>query len=227
MKAGVLALPSGGGALEDSGYPYTRKENGHELRSTLEVKGYLRDLEGFEITTGSVGHQSTNDIRTYTIDDSGNLVVKEERTDVVTDVTDIVYVPNELLLTESLEDEYAYEVLDVALEGKINPAHIDLSAFVDSLSDVNLWMGGFYDRDAPVDAGTAFGEIEEDEEVQKILEESEKNQLGVTDLKYNGRTLKIRITESGYVEVYQPSDMDTVEFTRFIRDLVLPVAKPR
>jgi hypothetical protein len=227
MKAGALALPTEGSSLDDSGFPSPREEDGHELLSTLDVEGYLRDLDGFEITTGSVGYQSTTDIRTHTIDHDGNVVVDEDRTDIVTSVTDIVYVPDELLLTESLDDEYAHDVVEGAFNGSINSARINLSAFAESLSDVTFWMEGFYDRDAPVDAGTAFGQIDEDDEIRRILSESEKNQLGVTDLDYNGRNLKIRITESGYVEVYQPNDVDTVEFTQFIEDCVLPYATPK
>lgn len=225
MRAGALALPSeNSGELDDSGFPDTREKDGYELLSTLEVEGYLRSLNGFEITTGSVAHQSTTDIKTYSINRNGSVVTHEDRTDVVTNVTDIVYVPDELMITDSLDDQYAHEVIKRACDGDISPAEINLSAFAESLSDVTLWMGGFYDRDAPVDSGTAFGKIEEDDEMRKMLAESEKNQLGVTDLNYNGRSLKIRITESGYVEIYQPSDVDTVEFTQFIRDCVLPYA---
>lgn len=222
MKGGAIALPTEGGRLTDEAFPYTRKEADEKLLSTLDLDGRVQDLEGFEITTGTVVHEFLNEHTDHDIRADG-AVSTSERTQVEAQTTEVVYVQDEFLITESTGQEFAHDAIEAGLgEDTVVPGHIDLVSFAESHPDAKPWMGGFYGRDAPVDAGTAFGEYDEDDELHDVVAEAELNQLGLKHVEFNGRLLKIRLTESGYVEVYDPSDVGTVEFSRFIRDRVLP-----
>lgn len=226
MKAGTIAIADGAGRLDDSAFPYTRMEEGLELQSTLELQGQLQALDEFEVTIGTAAQETPNNHTTYEIASDGSVETDEDATEKQTEASNIVYVEGEFLVTESNDCEYARELADASVEhGTVESAVIDLDGFLGSVSEPDPWMAGFYDRDAPVDSGNAFGDYDADEDVRDVIAESNLNQLGLKNFNYRGRRLKFQITRSGYVEVYQPSDMETLEFARFLQDHVLPHAQ--
>lgn len=84
---------------------------------------------------------------------------------------------------------------------------------------------GFYGHEGPAENGVVHGEsVLEDSVFGEALESSKKNQLGLK-IDHDGREFKMAITRSGYVEVYQPANLDTAEFAAFVRDEVLPHAE--
>jgi hypothetical protein len=223
MKAGTIAIANGAGPLDDSAFPYTRTEEGLELQSTLELEGQLQALDEFEVTTGTAAQETPNNHTTYEIAPDGSVEAEEDTTEKQTEASNIVYVEGEFLVTESNDCEYARDLADASVEhGTVEPATIDLDSFLRSVSDFDPWMAGFCDRDAPVDSGHAFGDYDADEDIRNVIAESELNQIGLKNFNYRGRQLKFQVTRSGYVEVYQPSDMETLEFTRFLQDHILP-----
>jgi hypothetical protein len=88
-------------------------------------------------------------------------------------------------------------------------------------------MGWFRSNNSPVDAGAAYGDINGEPDLAKFVHNNEKSQLRLESLSYNGCQLKLVISESGWVAIYEPSDIDAVEFTRFIRDEVVPYTTPQ
>ncbi|QIO25597.1 hypothetical protein G9465_25200 (plasmid) [Haloarcula sp. JP-L23] len=88
-------------------------------------------------------------------------------------------------------------------------------------------MGWFRSGNGPIDSGAAYGDIDSEPDLAKFIHGNENSQLGLTNLEYDGRLLKLVLSESGWLAVYNPKDMDTIEFTRFIHDEVLPHASPR
>lgn len=58
-----------------------------------------------------------------------------------------------------------------------------------------------------------------DDELSAILHESNLNQLGV-EYPYDGQMLKINMAESGYFEVYQPSNYESEDYLQFILEEV-------
>lgn len=58
-----------------------------------------------------------------------------------------------------------------------------------------------------------------DDELSGVLHESNLNQLGL-EYPYNGQMLKVNMAESGYFEVYQPSNYESEDYLQFILDEV-------
>jgi len=223
MNAGVVALANDGGVLEDTAFPYTRVEHGLELQSTLDLESRLTDLEGFEVTVGTAAQETPNESPSYRIGSDGTVTADNRRVETETAASKVAYVEGEFLVTESQQSEYALDIVDVALNnGSVKQATIDINGFLEAVDDLDPWMAGFYGRDAPVDAGNAFGDYDADANIRDVVAESQLNQLGLQNFIHNGRRMKFRITESGYVEIYRPNDVGTMEFVQFIRSRVLP-----
>ncbi|WP_232508500.1 hypothetical protein [Haloarcula marismortui] len=109
----------------------------------------------------------------------------------------------------------------------IHPAQVDLESFAAAHHNADPWMGWFRASDGPIDSGAAYGDIDSEPDLAEFIHSNENSQLGLTNLKYDGRLLKLVLSESGWLAIYDPKDMDTIEFTRFIHDEVLPHTSPK
>ncbi|NGM71559.1 hypothetical protein G6M89_21685 [Natronolimnobius sp. AArcel1] len=88
-------------------------------------------------------------------------------------------------------------------------------------------MSWFRSEGGPISAGSAYGDINSAPELAQYVEEHQNTQLGLRNVEFNGRQLKLVLSRSGWVAIYEPKDMDTIEFARFVRQKVLPHANPK
>lgn len=86
--------------------------------------------------------------------------------------------------------------------------------------DTALWQAGFYDRLGTAQKGVVYGEdVLDDEDIGDPLRDAQINQLGL-EYEYDGDQMKITLTESGYIEVYQPSEFDSGEFATYLQNQI-------
>ncbi|AZQ14517.1 hypothetical protein DOS48_06545 [Halorubrum sp. PV6] len=61
-----------------------------------------------------------------------------------------------------------------------------------------------------------YGEnVFSDDEIGEVLERSQLNQLGL-QFERDGQIIKTTMSESGYVEIYQPSNFESEDYAEFI-----------
>lgn len=83
------------------------------------------------------------------------------------------------------------------------------------------WQVGFYDADGQTEKGTLYGSDVLSDGAGELLDGAAINQLGAV-VDYDGIEFNLTITESGYVNIYQPSDFTTVDYLSFINTKVAP-----
>jgi hypothetical protein len=226
-EGGIAVVTDSGHEITDAQFPNHRTEAGHDLRSTIDVEWHQSVLDGQQVAYGRAAAESVADIKTTRISADGGVTVEQDTTDVVPETTEFVHLPGEFLVTESTGDTFADRLVETATDETIHRAQVDLESFAEAHADADPWMAWFRDTDGPLDSGAAYGDIESEPDVAKFVHDNENSQLGLTNLEYNGRLLKLVLAESGWLAVHEPTDMDTIEFARFIRDAILPHASPQ
>lgn len=222
MKAGVLGLVRDDFEVVDS-FSETVEQNGHELQRVLDVRRV------FSLPSGEIAFEGRAAVervvnRTTTELDFGEVRV-EETPETETRVTELVGVPGEFVVVGSGKGTFGFDLVSRETRADIERASLDLNAFLDSQTDAEPWRAGFYGNDGNCENGVLHGtDLLNDNGIGGILRDAELNQLGL-DCSYDDRSLKMTASESGYVEIYRPSDFDTVDFLQYLLEAIVPHAE--
>lgn len=219
MQAGVCGVVNGE-FDRVHGFTTAITENGHELMRSIEIDRI------FSLSTGSMGFEGTAAVERLTTQAETTIVdgdIQVTETEVKETVTArFAGVPGELVVTESGAAAFVLELLGRETGAEIERAEIDLSAFLEEHRDGSPWKAGFYDRGGKAEKGTLYGEdLLSDESVAPVLTEAALNQLGI-DYEYRDSAAKVDLTESGYVRVHRPNDLEVTAFLEFILAEVQP-----
>ncbi|WP_137291743.1 hypothetical protein [Natronorubrum halophilum] len=227
MNAGIVGRVHGEFSdIDTDPFPLTRSENGEQLRSTVSVETVREHLGGDQILTGFAAEQVQSEAPSSTIDPDGNLIETGNEIQTHTDSTEFICDPGEFVLVENSKKEYAFDLIGRVTESAIERVNFDLDSFLDFHPDAQIWMGGFYNHSGSATTGVAYGDVLDDPNIGPIMEDSNKNQVGVV-IENESEKIKMQITESGYVSVFQPSEFGPLSMARLIREELLEHAKPR
>ncbi|UPV76155.1 hypothetical protein M0R89_08895 [Halorussus limi] len=222
MRAGVLGIVRDDFEVVDS-FSETVERNDRELEHVLDVRRV------FSLPGGDVAFEGRAAVervvnRTTTELDYGEVRVEETpRTE--TRVTEVVGVPGEFVVAGSGRGTFAFDLVSRDTGADIERATLDLSALLDAQRDAEPWKAGFREVDGACENGVLHGsDLLSDERLEDLLDGAAFNQLGL-DCTYDDRSLKMTAAESGYVEVYRPSEFETAEFLQYLRDAVVPHAE--
>jgi hypothetical protein len=230
MRSGAIATVRGEfDSIDTTGFPVVESKQGVEVRSTLELGETETDLSGHRVVKGQAAKQDTAMVKTYSITDAGGIDAEADDVRVVTDVADFMCVSGEYIVAESTEKSFVFDLFEAATGTHVEPITIDVESLIrtyrddESDADAKFWMGGFHNRPGDVDAGDGYGDgdIFEDEGLGDVMWESEKNRIGM-EFEFQGERIKVMVTESGYAEVYRPSDFGALRFSRLVEDVLLP-----
>lgn len=200
----------------------TKTEDGEELVEQVDVTGVKRTPDGMDINEGVAAAQSIRERQSAELSLDAIEVTTEARK--VTDVTNFLAVPGEFLVVDNKKGRFLFELLEDDLGVEISASSVDLDGLMSDHASAAAWKVGYYDPDNPARNGVLHGEsILSNGEYTDRLAGTDMNQLGLT-LEHGGEEFKLFVTESGYVDVYQPSELGSAEFAEFIRDVVLPHA---
>ncbi|WP_436347049.1 hypothetical protein [Natronorubrum sp. FCH18a] len=108
----------------------------------------------------------------------------------------------------------------------IHPALVDIGSFVEENPSAESWMDWFRGDGDPLSAGSAYGDIKDAPEMAQYIQEHQNTQIGLQNVEFNGRQLKLVLSRNGWIAVYEPKEMDTIEFSQFVRKKVLPYVNP-
>lgn len=227
MKAGILGLVVG--ELDDiDSFHQTQKQDGTQFSRSLQVEQVGTTEAGSPIYEGEAAIEEVEEIESVTIEqETGEIVVTEQPLR-EGKYTQVLIVPNEFAVVSSSAGRFAFDLVQETQPGiTVSRSSLDLNEYANKYydaPDVDPWQVGFYGNIGEAEKGVVYGEdVYNDEEMSEILERSQINQLG---LRYDvlGHDIKMTMAESGYVEVYQPSNFSTEDFATYLEEEMLPIA---
>jgi hypothetical protein len=218
MKAGVIGLPEGDfGTIESLEKQISEDP---ELLQCIEVQRTQTTDSNLTVQKGRVAVQHLDERENVEIVD-GNIRVQSQ-TQPVTQYTEFVAVPNRFVAVSSSSGLFAFNFLGGGTA--IERANIDLDSYFETQQaekDATPWKAGFYGHLGNAEKGVVYGDrVFDDSDIGGAVASSQKSQLGLSYSQGDG-LMKINVTESGYVEVYQPSNYEESEFAEFVVENVL------
>ncbi|WP_435332853.1 hypothetical protein [Haloarchaeobius sp. TZWWS8] len=176
--------------------------------------------------TGQVGRAAAEQIGevddVQILEDGITNVAKKEK---VTKYTDFLYLPGSFLAVQSSSGSFATEVIN--RHSPVTPlaSTLDLESLLEENlrdDDFSLWKLGFYGNHGQAENGVVHGSnVLGDKDFKEIFNSTKTNQLGF-DYTYKNKEMRIFLAESGYVDVYQPSNFSTREFFQFVDHEIVP-----
>lgn len=224
MKKGSIGKVLGeASSIDTSVYPTTESKSGLELLRTLSVRGGESDLRGNEIQVGRAARQDVTKEKGYDIDPDGKVTSNGEEKRKITDVTEFMYSEDQYAVTESTKKEFAFSLLAKAIGTEVSSADIDMNGFIEAHQDARFWMAGYYNHSGEPTSGDGYaeGDLFESDEFRETFEKSDKNRIGV-EFEFESELVKLLLTEGGYIEVYRPSNFDSIQFKRLIDEKISP-----
>ncbi|WP_127117508.1 hypothetical protein [Halorubrum sp. PV6] len=219
MKAGVVGLIDG--SLDDvSSFHNTFEKDGTEFTHSFQVRNTNHTTGGREVISGQAATQEVEDDTNIHIDpDTGDISVQDEPLK-KGKYTDFVLVPDEFVAVGSGRGTFVFDILSYehSVNG-LNRSTIDLNEYAEryyTAENVDPWQVGFYGNVGNAEKGVVYGEnVFSDDEIGEVLERSQLNQLGL-QFERDGQIIKTTMSESGYVEIYQPSNFESEDYAEFI-----------
>lgn len=192
----------------------------NELRDQIDITGVKRTPDGLDINEGRAAREEMVDAEKIVLGtDAISQVTEAERT---TRYTEFLAVPDEFIGVASGSGTFLFDLLEAENGVDVSRVEVDIDEFAAVFPDATPWKVGFYGHGEQAENGVVHGEnVLEDDDLGGVLANTKKNQLGLR-MDYDGREFKMAITRSGYVSVYQPSNLDSAEFAEFIVDKILP-----
>lgn len=247
MRRGVLGVPEphsigaadGITSVEDTVQTRAVDVPGvDELTSAINVHEQRTLTGGGDYYVGEALRERVVEDTGYSVED-GEIRSSVTVNDVVQDYTKFVVAPatdahNGFMLVSSSEGLFAFGMVARQNVGRIRDADLNLGSFYQDreATFTPQTSGG---PASSFDAGkvTAWGEdVFEDEDLNSLLSSAVRNDLLdqlAGDYVYEkgdgtGIPYSVNMAKSGYVEVWDPSDITTGQFLRWVRTEVLPYA---
>lgn len=220
MKSGSLGVFDGDVEAVKS-VQYTVEKEGFEATVCLDLKQSITNLEGKTVAIKGIAAEESVVERDSVEIGSDNTISVGTSPTLTWNTTEFLIIPDGLILTDSSSATFLYDILTNEFGFNTNQAQIHLQAFRQELEnredlDVTPWKIGFYGRDGNADNGVVHGvDLLDDNEIGSVLGHNSANQLGLV-FDRNSQRMKVFVTESGYIEVYQPSNFDTVDFVNWV-----------
>ncbi len=220
MKAGVIGIPDGDFDEVES-YQESVEVDEHDLERCIEVQ-YSQEIDGIIVQKGRAALESLEEQNSIEIID-GSIRV-QNRTQPVTKYTEFVLVPGEFVAASSGGGTFAFDLIGSQIGVGITRAELDLDGYFnvqEDKYDAVPWKAGFYGHLGNAENGVVYGEsVLEDGDFGNAIADSQINQIGIS-YSHGDEILKVNVTESGYVEIYQPDNYEEGEFAKFIIEEIL------
>lgn len=218
MKAGVIGLPERG--LSEAESRVTQISEDPDLYQCVEVQWTQKTRGGLTVQKGRAAIQRLDDRESVEIID-GSIRV-QSRAEPVTKYTEFVLAPEHFIAASNSGGIFAFNLIGQNVN--IERATINLDSYFEDVTsryDASPWKAGFYGHLGNAQKGVIYGEgVLDDSDFGRAVSDSQKNQLGVSYEK-NNEIFKVNITETGYVDILQPSNYEEAEFADFVTEEIL------
>lgn len=218
MKAGIVGLLNSVEAPIDKVIG-TANRDGIDYQYCIKPDDTFRpDGLGKPVQTGEAALEIPEQVDQKLIENDD--IIEETRTKTRTIHTHWLLIPDEIAVIENSDGQFFYDLLGAEFNCDANRAKLDLTSMRSDYEDTALWQAGFYDRLGTAQKGVVYGEdVLDDEDIGDPLRDAQINQLGL-EYEYDGNQMKITLTESGYIEVYQPTEFDSGEFATYLQNQI-------
>jgi len=247
MRRGILGVPEpdslgaadGITGVEDEVRTTTYDGPGvDELTAAVNVQEQKTLTGGNSVYVGKAMRERVAEEDSYHVEDG---VIKERTTvdSLVQDFTRFAAVPasenhDGFMLVSSSSGLFAFGLVSAQNTGRLRTANLRLGSFYRDREDTFTpttsggAIGGFKAQKM-----TAWGDdVLDDENVGDLLDDPVRtnllNQLAgeyIYEVAGTGIPFKVNMANSGYVEVWDPSDLTTPQFIKWVRTEVLPYAE--
>jgi hypothetical protein len=223
MKAGVIGTVEGDFG-ELNSFETTVEQGDFELKQCIDVRRGFTLPSGVGAYYGQAAMEQIVDEEQVQIE--GGEISIYEKPQKTASYTEFLTVPGEVTVVNSGAGSFAFSMIGSETKTNIERAEINLSGFAaDHEDDSDPWKVGFYGHMGNAENGVVHGTaLLHDDELSGVLHESNLNQLGV-EYPYEGQMLKVNMAESGYFEVYQPSNYESKDYLQFILDEMMQYIK--
>jgi len=228
MRAGVIGTIDGK-FDEIESFHQTQEQDGRRFTRSLQVNRTSHRDSGYSVYVGEAATQVIEDVESVKIDPETGEIGVGERPTKESKYTQFVAVPGLFIAVSSGSGTFAFDLLQSQHPGThIERAELNLNAYADdyyTAEGVDPWQIGFYGNIGQAEKGVVYGEnVISDDDIGDVLERSQINQLGL-QYEMMDYDMKVTLAESGYVEVYNPSNIETEEFAEYIADEILAYEK--
>lgn len=219
MQAGVIGVVDGSFDVVDS-FSETVVEGDQELRRCLDVERVFSLPSGETAFAGHAAREYRQERESARISDGGVSVVAEPRT--MTRHTNFVGVPGEFVVVDSGQGTFAFDLIAQDTNTTIERGVVDLDSFFERRGDGVPWKAGFFGTDDDGVSGVLHGsDLRESHDLDDLLDESSLNQLGL-EYTYSNDEVKMTASRSGYVELYQPSELGSKKYLGYLQQEIVP-----
>jgi|AntRauTorcE11898_2_1112593.scaffolds.fasta_scaffold29729_1 hypothetical protein len=219
MKAGVLGRFDGSFSRLEP-YRGSRRVDDQELTDQIDVTGVARTPDGVDITEGIAAREELATVEAAAIE--FDAISFDSESDIVTRHTDFAVIPGELVVVESSDGLFLYDVLERAIGVSAERVSVPLDGVQSAFPNASIWKVGFYGRDEGAENGVLHGQdLQDDPAFAEYVSSGSLNQLGM-HVTIDDETYNLYLSESGYFEIYEPRDLDTKEFLKFVRTHLQP-----
>jgi hypothetical protein len=225
MQSGTLGVPIGEAEIIGSEI-YTVEKEGSTLKRSIKASNPITTPSGHRMVEGTVSMEEKVEFRESEIDENGD--VQSESYFARTATTARFYqVPNHFLFLESGAPTSMFDILGQSADCAYEPAEIDIDGYILDQEEASLWMLGFYETGTRAENGTLYGnDLADDPLASDIFQTSSCNQVGIEHF-YSDDSIKARVSESGFIEVYSPEYEGNAEFVDYLVDVLVPhIARP-
>ncbi|WP_226039075.1 hypothetical protein [Natrinema sp. DC36] len=226
MKSGSIAI-SNGSVEEIDSCTNTVDKHGFEAIECIDIRESITDLSGNTLAfKGVAAEQYLKDGKSISISEESDSISVIEGADLAWRYTDLLIIPDDILVLGSSSADFVFEIIRSNFGINFERAEIDLQAYrktvEDEYSDVEPWKIGFYGREGNADNGVIHGNnLLDDSDIGEILSHNATNQIGL-NFSRDGKQMKTFVTESGYVDIYQPSDYESGQFVNYLKEDIRP-----
>lgn len=228
MKSGIIGIVDGE-ISNLSSFHNSADQDGGELDYSIQVTNTDHTGNGKKVITGQAATQKVVEEESVRIDpDSGDIVVQEEPVKKGI-YTPFLIVPDEFVVVQGSGGTFVFDIFSHQYNiGGVSRATIDLNEYADryyAAESVDPWQVGFYGNIGNAEKGIVYGEnVFSDQEIGDVIERSQLSQIGL-QYEEGGHIIKMSITESGFVEIYQPSNYEAADFAEFVLENVIEFAE--
>lgn len=230
MQAGVIGIIDGEFDEMES-FHQTQEQDGTTFSKSLQINQKPKTDMGYRAYVGEAAIQIIDEKETVNINpETGEIEVGEYPTK-ISKHTEFIAVPGEFVVVKSGSGTFAFDLIQSYYPGThVERVRLDVNAYAEdyyTADEVDPWQIGFYGNIGKAEKGVVYGEnVISDNDIGDVLARSQLNQLG---LRYEmmGHDMKISMTESGYIQVYNPSNFESKDFAEYILEEVLQYDKDR
>lgn len=223
MDSGVIGrIVSGRGELEEfTNTIPVNDERVNELNQCVTISQDARLPDGRAAQFGQAAIEDIGEEDTTRI--LGNEITTSTEYKKVVKSTHFLFVPGSFMCVESSSGQFAFDLISRHTGNEVKRVEFDIDGYVEDAhrEGVDPWKVGFYENHGRADNGVIHGEdLLSDPEFEAVFKQSKKNQIGL-EYSEEGKRYKNFVTESGYVNVYQPSDLSSGDFAEYVESELL------